>query len=139
MTEVTDRQQFPQGEPLPPAPRQRSGRWLIVLLTVLAVAIAGGLGGALYGVNAHDSSVQAQLEHKISSLEGTITQQGNDLSGESNEMSSLSNQISKLNVPTDPLANYDEVCTIYADSALGNSLPWYLPCTTSAETIPQPG
>ena len=43
-------------------------------------------------------------------------------------------------MPTDPLANYTDVCNTQAtNGSTGVTQTYYYPCTNEAQTIPQPG
>ena len=52
----------------------------------------------------------------------------------------LGSQVATLNVPSDPLSAYNEVCNQpMQNGATGNTQTFYFPCTNSAQTIPSPG
>jgi hypothetical protein len=56
------------------------------------------------------------------------------------DVADLQGKVGGLTVPTDPLAAYDQICTVQAtNSASGVSQVYYYPCTNNARTIPQPG
>ena len=61
----------------------------------------------------------------------------------SSQISQLQNQVATLaglNVPTDPLAAYTDICNQpFTNGTTGVSQTYYFPCTNSAQTIPQPG
>jgi hypothetical protein len=49
-------------------------------------------------------------------------------------------QLDGLTQPTDPLASYDQICTVQEQNGTtGVDQTYYYPCTNSAQTIPQPG
>jgi hypothetical protein len=127
----------PEHEQAPPRPG-RAGR---VVAIIVAIVVAGGLGGALAVVNSHANSDQDQIMRLQTELDSTHVQ----LAQARHQLSGLQNQVSNLNVPTDPLSAYDEECAFtpdqtdeYPSSDTNNALLWF-PCTDSATTIPQPG
>jgi type II secretory pathway pseudopilin PulG len=129
--------------PEPPIRERHRARYPTILLAVVIVA---GIIGALVAVNSAASSRATQLSRQITQLRHQLATDQHNLKAANAEITGLAKatgklalQVAGLNVPTDPLANYDEVCTIYAPSALNITSNWYLPCTTNAETIPQPG
>ena len=62
------------------------------------------------------------------------------ISGLRSKVASLTNQVATMNTPTDPLSSYDQVCSTQAtnDETGITSTYWY-PCTSQAQTIPEPG
>ena len=56
------------------------------------------------------------------------------------QIGNLSAKVAGLSVPTDPLANYTDVCNTQAtNGSTGVTQTYYYPCTNEAQTIPQPG
>ena len=52
----------------------------------------------------------------------------------------LSDQVATLNVPTDPLSAYNDVCNQdMTNNSTGVTQTYWFPCTNQAQTIPQPG
>jgi hypothetical protein len=55
-------------------------------------------------------------------------------------LATTAQEASQVSQPTDPLSAYNQVCSQpLTDSLTGVTSTWYLPCTNSAQTIPQPG
>lgn len=122
-----------------PAAGRRPGRSLTVILILAAIAIVAALGGAMYAVNAHAASQQQLLEQKITSLQHKLSQDESTLSSQGSQISGLSAQLAGLTQPSDPLSNYNAVCSQdMTNSQTGVYGLWYFPCTNQVTTTPQP-
>ncbi len=103
----------------------------IAVAVVAVLALALGTAGTVYGVlEAGRVSAQAQQilreEAAIRSMDRQVRM--------------LGNQVATLNVPSDPLSAYNEVCyqPLYNNN-IGSDQTYYFPCTNQAQTTPQPG
>jgi hypothetical protein len=68
------------------------------------------------------------------------TSQQRQISQLRSQIGNLSAKVAGLSVPTDPLANYTDVCNTQAtNGSTGVTQTYYYPCTNEAQTIPQPG
>lgn len=131
-----------------PPPRRGSGR----LKAILTLAVIAGLAGALFAINsaADNRAVQlgrdvTQLRQQVSSDEANLRAENSEISSLIGQQSKLSGQMASLNVPTDPLANYDQECAflpgqtdLYPSDDASNALLW-VPCTDSDQITPEPG
>lgn len=58
----------------------------------------------------------------------------------SERITNLNAQIDQINVPTDPLSAYDDICNTQAtNNSTDLTQTYYYPCTNNVQTIPQPG
>jgi hypothetical protein len=95
-------------------------------LAVVALVFAGVVWSRLSGVEASATRTQTAETSRISQLE--------------NQVASLQNKMTSLTVPTDPLSAYNQICNQqFTNGQTGVTQTYYLPCTNSAQTIPQPG
>jgi hypothetical protein len=101
------------------------------LAFVIAVAVVGGV--VLHGQSA-DIARQSR----------EITTQAKTISGQTKDISRLEGNVAGLlgdvQNPSDPLANYTQVCNqTMQNGTTGVDQLFYFPCTNSAQTTPQPG
>jgi tRNA1(Val) A37 N6-methylase TrmN6 len=98
-------------------------------LAVVALIFAGLAWSHLSGVETSARNAQ-QASRSASS----------QISQLQNQVATLQGKVAGLNVPTDPLAAYTDICNQpFTNGTTGVSQTYYFPCTNSAQTIPQPG
>ena len=80
------------------------------------------------------------MSDQISNQNGQVARLHGLLTREQAEITYLSNQVTTLNMPSDPLSAYNDICNQQmTNSNSGITQTYYFPCTNSAQTIPQPG
>jgi hypothetical protein len=109
----------------------RSIGFVAALAFVIAVAVAGGL-------------VLHSQSEDITKQSREITTQARTISGQTKDISRLEGNVASLigavQNPTDPLANYNQVCNQQMQNGTtGVDQLFYFPCTNQAQTTPQPG
>jgi cell division protein FtsB len=108
-------------------------RALITTVSVLA-AFAIGFSAVAAFVNQGDVN---RLQRQLTVQSQSYTRQVRQLRS---EVTSLSAQVSAINIPTDPLSAYNDICNQQeTNNNTGVTQTYYFPCTNNAETIPQPG
>lgn len=117
------------------------------LAALLAVMIAAAALYTAYEARSHSNSTQTTLSETQQSFSSYRSAATSALSADNAEIKSLrttvgglSSQVQNLNVPSDPLSAYNEVCTNSdVQTSNGGSETVYYPCTNQAQTTPQPG
>lgn len=97
---------------------------------MIILALAGSAYGIIDASSAHSQNVQ--LSRQISTLQTRITQ-------DHKTIVSLSNDISALTMPSDPLANYNDICNTVATNNYGVTQTYWYPCTNNSQITPLPG
>jgi len=113
-------------------------RFLVIVIVLLS--LAAGIFGMVNSMMT--SSQLAQAKRQLSTQQQQMSQQvDQQIEIQQQRITNLNSEVSGLNVPTDPLANYNQVCSnpdVENDSTGQTQTYWY-PCTNNAQTIPQPG
>ena len=96
---------------------------ITVVLTIIAIAL--GASGLTFGIIEHNtvSTMQAQLAQQR-------LRERQDQAKVGAELRYIGGHVANLNVPTDPLSAYNEICNQQMQNSLsGNYQTFYFPCT----------
>jgi hypothetical protein len=109
-----------------------------VTKTALAVAIAAVLLGAYATISTVTEHAQiTQLRSRLAQAHTTQARAERIMTG---QLHSLSHTVNAINVPTDPLSAYSDICNQQmTNQDSGADQTYWFPCTNQAQTIPQPG
>lgn len=106
------------------------------ILAFIGTAVTVFLIGAIFVLHSQEAAQNRSLQ-RSTDLVKALQSANKQISA---HLSNLDNEVSQINVPTDPLSAYNDICSSpVTNQSTGNVQTYYYPCTNNAQTIPEPG